>query len=289
MLSLLLSSMLVMAGNTTPEDADLKKETSEWMRKQPVKFLENNGQMTDMEGKPVPFVLFKAEVPNMNMYITEQGITYTFIQAEEEEKEKGEYEKRKDEEKMLSGREDEHITFKWARVDMELKGASIKKENMVKEGAGITNFNYFYGHCPDGIYGVKEYEKITIKNIYPNIDWVLYNSHEKGFKYDFVVHAGADYKTIEMVWHSKMPLALKENGSIEGASAYGTLQEQAPISFYQKKSVATLFEKNYQKQISIHDEEGYETSISFHLAALPSAIRVNLRCNSLKKRIMLFL
>ena len=50
----------------------------------PVKFLENLGQMMDMENNPVPFVLFKAEAPGMNMYITEKGLTYMFIKAEEE-------------------------------------------------------------------------------------------------------------------------------------------------------------------------------------------------------------
>ena len=61
--------------------AQAKKQVSQWVQQQPVQFLENKGQMTDMEGKPVPFVLFKAEAPCMNMYVTERGLTYVFIKA----------------------------------------------------------------------------------------------------------------------------------------------------------------------------------------------------------------
>ncbi|MFH0865912.1 MAG: hypothetical protein V1904_06940 [Bacteroidota bacterium] len=62
------------------------KTVQQWMQSEPVQFLENKGQMTDMDGNPVPFVLFKAEAPGMDMYITEKGLTYVFIKAEEEKK-----------------------------------------------------------------------------------------------------------------------------------------------------------------------------------------------------------
>ena len=39
---------------------------------------------------------------------------------------------------------------------------------------------------------VQTWQKITIKSIYPGIDWVIYSDEEKGLKYDFVVHPGAD-------------------------------------------------------------------------------------------------
>ena len=55
--------------------------------KQNVSFLENKGQMMDTEGKPVPFVLFKAEASGMNVYITEKGLTYVFVKIEEDKKE----------------------------------------------------------------------------------------------------------------------------------------------------------------------------------------------------------
>lgn len=52
---------------------------------------------------------------------------------------------------------------------MALSGGSIKKENIVKEGASTDFSQYFLAHCPDGITDARSYEKITIKEI-NNID-----------------------------------------------------------------------------------------------------------------------
>ena len=68
------------------ENADNSlKQAETWVKHQPVQFLENKGQMRNMAGKPVPFVLFKTEAPGMNMYITEKGLTYVFLKMVEEE------------------------------------------------------------------------------------------------------------------------------------------------------------------------------------------------------------
>ena len=42
-------------------------------------FIENKGQMMDLNNKPAPYVLFKAEVPNLNIWITTTGLTYEFL------------------------------------------------------------------------------------------------------------------------------------------------------------------------------------------------------------------
>ena len=57
------------------------------MAAQPVKFLENKGQMMDVNNKPVPFVFFKAEAQGVNVYITEKGLTYVFEKVEKTENE----------------------------------------------------------------------------------------------------------------------------------------------------------------------------------------------------------
>ena len=150
--------------------------------KQNVSFLENKGQMMDTEGKPVPFVLFKAEASGMNVYITEKGLTYVFVKIEEDKKEEErELEKKKDkhQELMLPGEQEEKPKAEMAWINVNLKGSTIKRENIIKEEQSAEHFNYFYGHCPEGIYDVYQYKKLTIKNVYPNIDWVFYNSQKE--------------------------------------------------------------------------------------------------------------
>src|SRR5688572_4011857 len=59
-------------------EQSLKTQAEDFIKNQPVQFLENNGQMTDMAGNPVPFVLFKIDAPGLDLFITEKGLTYVF-------------------------------------------------------------------------------------------------------------------------------------------------------------------------------------------------------------------
>jgi len=232
-----------------------KEETEQWIKSQPVRFLENKGQMTDMNGNPVPFVLFNAEAPGMNIYITEKGLTYVFLKSEEEDRER--------EEKETSF---ERISTEWERIDMFLKGAIIKKENIVKEKASSEFSQYYFTHCPDGITDVRTFEKIIVKEIYPGIDWVIYNSEKNGFKYDFAVHPGADPKQIEIVYSSLDKLKLDDEGNIIVKTEIGTLTENSPVSFLDGKEIETHFIKTLNEK---NNNGGYDTHIQFNL---PSAI-----------------
>ncbi|MFO0478715.1 MAG: hypothetical protein ACK50L_08090, partial [Bacteroidota bacterium] len=231
--------------NSKPVNKEPDKERAKELManaKQNVSFLENKGQMMDTEGKPVPFVLFKAEAPGMNVYITEKGLTYVFVKIEEDENEEErerehEKEKKKDKDKdkhqnlMMPGKHEEKMKAEMAWIHVNLKGATIKRENIIKEEQSAEHFNYFYGHCPDGIYDVYQYKKLTIKNVYPNIDWVFYNSQKGGMKYDFIVHPGANPNDIKLIYESEKPLDLDKNGNLQLKTKLGTLTENAPYSY----------------------------------------------------------
>ncbi len=227
-------------------------------------FMENKGQMSDMNGLPVQFVLFKAEGPGLALYITETGLTYVFLKEEEEER--SEFKSAKDPTAKQKARREE-IKCRWERVDVKLKDSNIKKENILKGEAHPEHYNFFYGHCPNGIYGVKSYEKITIKDVYPGIDWVFYNSTKKGFKYDFIVHPGADHRQIQLVYSSKTTLDIAANGSLQLNTAYGNLTEQAPESFLNDLPIESKF-----KQLSFESNNhgGTEVNIGFDIPGLDS-------------------
>jgi len=220
-------------GSSATISPEQKKHAEDLMQNQPVRFLENRGQMKNTDHQPVPAVLFKASSPGMDMYITKTGLTCVFVKSGEEKegKEEAENDYAEADEKKMYGEEGEERSTEMAWLNVHLKGASIKPENIVKEGESSEHFNFFYGHCPDGIYGVKEYEKITIREVYPGIDWVFYNADKKGMKYDFVVHAGADPANIKLVYESEKPLTLNEKGIIEIVTPLGTFTEQAPYSY----------------------------------------------------------
>jgi hypothetical protein len=212
--------------------------------KQQVRFIENRGQMADAEGNPVPFVLFKARSSGLDLYVTEKGLTYVFLKEDL-------LKEHDTKEKKFEFNKHERTKLEMAWINVELKGASIKRENIIKKGSS-THFNqYFLAHCPDGITGVRGYDMVIVKDVYPGIDWVLYNSNERGFKYDFVINKGANPSQIEMIYESENLLELNKNGGITIKTAIGELDEHAPFSYLEAshKEIESSFSR---KQIDKH-------------------------------------
>ncbi|MFO0453046.1 MAG: SBBP repeat-containing protein, partial [Pseudomonadota bacterium] len=190
-----------------------------------VKFVENKGQMVDMKFRPVPFVLFKAEAPGMSVYITEKGLTYVFVKHIKKEGYRQEINP------TTSFREQLKTDMAWVHVNLD--GATIKRENIIKAAESNEHFNYFYAHCQQGVMEVHQYDKITLKDVYPGIDWVFYNSQTGGMKYDFVVHPGADPSQIQLIYEGKNPLTLLEDGGLGMQTPLGNLKEDKPYTYEQ--------------------------------------------------------
>ena len=228
---------------------DPKELAGQLKESQSVRFIENKGQLSDINHYPVPFVLFKTSSPGIDVYITEKGLTYVFFKSEKEQKEKGAGDQYMEEKRKTE--------MTW--INVHLSGASIKKENIIKEGESNEYFNYFPGHCPDGIYGVKEYEKITIKEVYPGIDWVLYANSKTGMKYDFVVHHKGDASSVKLIYESENSLKMDEEGNLHLHTPLGDLTEKAPYC-YMKESREEIFSKYSLRKIDRH-----HTEVSFKL------------------------
>lgn len=87
---------------------------------------------------------------------------------------------------------------------LSLIGAQIKTKNLVFEDPYPYHHNYIYKHCAKGIYRVKAYRKLTVKNVYPHIDWVLFTETDRSeFQFTFVVREGGDSTQIAWVEEQK--------------------------------------------------------------------------------------
>ena len=206
-----------------------------------LRFLENKGQLLDMQGKATPNLLFKANLSGVDMYISTNGISYVFNRIEEEEENANAY--RQEKQSSMPEMEKEKIAGEYCRADMELVGAAIRKENIIKEGENEEFSNYYYGGiCPDGILNVHTYQRITIKNIYPGIDWVLFTADASastpagkngigGLKYNFIVHPGANPSVIKLRYKWTDKPVLQRDGSLKITTPMGSITEGSPISY----------------------------------------------------------
>lgn len=253
------------AVQTTPEQSQdsIKHSNELWLKAQGnLGFLENKGQMRDLNGQPVPHVLFKAEAPELNLWITENGITFQTFNQEKQlipEEELSDLEKRM---AAIKRKPKKKKLLYWERIDVELVGGSIKRENIIKENPQQGSQNYYQGQ-EEPVFDVKHYQKITIKDVYPGIDWVWHFDGERRYKYDFVIHPGADYRQIKLKYKSKNPLNINATGELELRTQYGNIKELKPISFLAENELKTRFNSLANKQIQLHGDAGYETTIGF--------------------------
>ncbi len=204
-----------------------------------LRFMENRGQLTDMQDGHSPVnnraggciadmnLLFKASGAGADIYITTWGLSYVFTKMEKSVIPELNSFSRLSERYM---KENERTAIQYCRADMELVGADIKKENIKKEYESEDRTDYYLPVCLGGITNVHSYERITINNIYPGIDWVLYSSNQQ-MKYDFVVHPGADPSLIRLRYKWTDKPQLQNNGSVKIKTPIGNITEGVPVSY----------------------------------------------------------
>jgi gliding motility-associated-like protein len=217
------------------DDSLLQTKVNDWIGKTPaLLFCENKGQMADMQGNVAKEVLFKTTAPGMDMYLTSSGLSYVFLKIERHKKGKV---KSAFGHKHKNGSNDS-INGNYCRADMELVGAEISMEKVIKEMESEDYTNYYLGGiCPDGVRNVHSYEQITIKNVYPGIDWVLYTTGKSaGLKYNFIVHPGADVSRIKLRYKWTDGPCLQNDGSVKIGTPMGEIIEGVPVS-YQEGSI----------------------------------------------------
>lgn len=193
-------------------------------------FTENKGQFTDDKNKPVDFVLFRSSNPGSDLWITDKGITYVFKQVHVT----GTSQKKP----SLADAKPVKVSVNWSRVDMELVGADINRKEIAVAEQLEGELNYYSGN--KAIKGVNEYRQVTVKNVYPGIDWVI-RASEKGIKYDFVVHAGGDISAIKLKYN-RCASELDTKGALHISTPEGGMIEDAPEVFYENgKAIGSRF------------------------------------------------
>ncbi len=224
-------------GNVSvPMKVDLTKESL--LKKsltQSLAFIENKGQITDQHNKPRHDIQFKiAAAPGLNIFIGEGAIHYQFSKPDKEACPPAK------EEMMKPGYIPEDVTYTMYRMDVELINANKHAQVVTEEKQGYYE-NYFTGNCgKNGAIG-NAFNRITYKEVYPNIDWVLYVSRGQ-LKHEFVVRDGGKASDIKLNYGGATHLKIDNNGNLAANTPQGVITENAPYT-YQKdgKKIASGF------------------------------------------------
>jgi hypothetical protein len=181
-------------------------------------FVENRGQIADQYGKLRKDVLFEFKSPTIRAYITNKGISFLFKKRILSEKKRT----------LTDSRfyRTEQDSIRYNELQLILNDAHIKKENVVLENETETYFNYFLAQHPEGIDHLKGIRKITVKQIYKGIDWVIYCNDKNILKYDFIVHPGADPHQVKIIYNGAKTISLDKNArTLKVCTPIGCLTE----------------------------------------------------------------
>ncbi len=208
----------------------------------PLSFVENKGQITDQNNNPRPDVQFKvAAAAGLNVFIGNGAIHYQFnnpvINKASQEKDH-----LNNTAKLHHGKSQitDNVSFDMYRMDVELVGAD-KNAQVTKEELQDYYENYFTANTGDNNVIAHAYGKITYKNVYPNIDWVLYMRNGQ-LEHEFVIKEGGKVQDIQLKYGGAVSLKVNEDGSLTATTPQGTITEQAPTSYQEDgRPVASSF------------------------------------------------
>ncbi|MBI2269496.1 MAG: SBBP repeat-containing protein, partial [Bacteroidetes bacterium] len=223
--------------NISAENNQTQLEQS--MRGGGMNFIQNKGQIADIQDHLRSEILFKGDGGGANVYIRKTGVSYVlnnlgeiFSRIKEEEEENESSDNLKINEPKSDLMKDQII--KVHRLDVDFVNCNPSPQVFASEQVdGYTN--YYYPHCPDGITHVNSYNEITVKNIYNNIDIKYYGGKEvstslntrHGLKYDIIVNKGGDPGQVKLKYSGTDGLEIR-NGELIIKNSVREIIEQLP-------------------------------------------------------------
>jgi hypothetical protein len=187
-------------------------------------FIENKGQLVDQYALPNPDVLFLYSGNGIRIQLRRSGYSYELFglngpmasasatcPAETAAKLQGTF-------------------FQNYRVDVDFAGADGNPE-VIREQQAPEYLNYYL----DGeeITRVPVYSKITYKNVFKHTDleFFLEEGQNNPFKYNLVLHPGADPDQVKFLVRGASGLSL-QNNSLVISTPLGSISEDIPFSYY---------------------------------------------------------
>lgn len=206
--------------------------------KTPKFFIENKGQIRDQYRHPRTDIQYKLSAGNMNVFVGNGKLHYQFSRIDNPEALKALRDIKKANGKMPDTKD---IRVSMYRMDVSLVGANHNAQVISGDRQEYTE-NYYYEGLGENGATAHAFEKITYKDVYPNIDWVLYSKNGQ-MKHEFIVRPGGNPADIRLKFGGATSLKIGNDGGLTATTPMGTVTENAPYSYEAgtKKTVPSAF------------------------------------------------
>ena len=219
-ITLILFTGIIFATNTAfaGGNAPNIKKQDLLNKEKKVCFIENKGQLSDKSNINVRYYF---QDKGSNVYLTSNKLLFVFT--------KGDIKNNKLKSPLLDNKKTKS-TIVAERMEMEFANANPNPEIISEKQTGPELNFYLPNTGENGIRNVKSFEKITYKNIYPNINLVL-DTKGKQMEYSFVVNPGGNPNDIKIKWNGTKNIKKNKNGQIIYSNNLGEVKESNPIVF----------------------------------------------------------
>ncbi len=198
-------------------------------------FVENKGQIIDQHQRPNKEVLYLFNGNGLHIQLRQNGFSYELIKSINYSAPAAPANIDALRNQQTPGTHDKDGTpdsMYMHRVDVLFAGCN-KNISIIPGEAAASYINYYNTGNPAGISGVRHYQRVIYVNVYPGIDveFVLGGDASRPFKYNFIVHPGANIHDIALQFLGAAYTALTDERSILIKTAYGDIEESIPYSF----------------------------------------------------------
>lgn len=200
-------------------------------------FIENKGQITDQFGKTRLDIQYAVSSKDgLNVFIGKGGIHYQFSNIPNT------YLDRQTGLAVIPCKKDVSQCDMY-RMDVTLVDANLNARMIADEQHGYYEI-YHTGYVGGNDMLINSFKRITYKDIYPNIDWVLYFKQDH-LEYDFVVRPGGNIKNIKLRYDGTTEIQQLDN-NIKALTPMGQVSEGKLYCYEQKsgKEISSKFELN---------------------------------------------
>jgi hypothetical protein len=219
-------------------------------KNQSIGFKENKGQIIDQKGKPNSDVKYLLNTSGLNVQIKTNGFSYDIYETKKHpltEKQKAKLRPSLHPETEKEKFPDYTLEYIYHRIDIDFVNSNPKVELITEQKSKDYDNYYNIPNKPEGVLMVHQYQQITYKNIYPNIDVVFSIPEDslKAVEYNFVVHPKGKISDIQMKFNgAKTELV---DNKIKMQVRFGAMEETLPMSWTEdgksKKEIAVGYTK----------------------------------------------
>ncbi|MBK7887706.1 MAG: SBBP repeat-containing protein [Bacteroidetes bacterium] len=215
-LNLSILALLIISINAKAQST-VKNNFSNELSKPAAIFEENKGQMKDQHWKPRPDVLFYGSQAGMHYYIKNNGVSFQLSRVDSWREEDGHA--------GMPGKEKRQVPDQISTYRVDAHWISHNPDFDIERGKALDGYNNYY-NVPDGAdtaLFVKQYEHVTLKNVWNGID-IHYYGTEGLLETDYLVSPGGDYSQIQMEIKGA-DLSISKDGHLIMKTPFGEIQE----------------------------------------------------------------